>query len=101
MMKTPVYDNHRLEVYAENPYWGERTHKEQLANLETMKREVQRHVDGVSYVNVQFDTTYVCEHCGAKWTEDGDCNGGCCQKDMDEQEARCPGYWDGEESEAK
>lgn len=55
---------------------------EKLCN--EISNQVRRHIDGVGFVEVDFDREYVCEHCGYKWTEDGDkYNGGCCDKDED------------------
>mgnify|MGYP007083421802 CR=1 FL=1 len=50
--------------------------------------QIKRHVDNVGVVSVEFDTEATCEHCGAIWTEgDSKYNGGCCDKDVAEQDA--------------
>jgi protein-arginine kinase activator protein McsA len=43
---------------------------------------IKRHVDDVASVEVEYDQTHVCEHCGNVWTETSDVyNGGCCDAD--------------------
>jgi len=39
-------------------------------------------------VSVEIIMKDVCEHCGYRWTEEGDYNGGCCATDEEEHEAR-------------
>jgi hypothetical protein len=51
--------------------------------------EIRRHVDEVGSVYVESDANPVCSHCGASWTEGSDpYNGGCCDKDVAEEDAR-------------
>lgn len=46
-------------------------------------------IDDVGHVQVDHDSDDVCEHCGSRWTEDGeDYNGGCCAADQAPQDAR-------------
>lgn len=56
--------------------------KQYKERCEEIAKDVERHVDNVGSALVEFDTFYVCEHCGADWTEKTeDYNGGCCDKD--------------------
>lgn len=46
-----------------------------------MLAQIKRHVDGARHACIVFDREDRCEHCGYRWTEAGDYNGGCCDKD--------------------
>ncbi len=42
--------------------------------------QIRRHIDRVS-ASIICDHNLVCEYCGARWTETGNHNGGCCAED--------------------
>lgn len=66
-------------------HWEDDMTKRCMAIME----QIRRHVDDVSNANMEFDQKDICIHCGAYWTEkNGDYNGGCCDKDCDEEDAR-------------
>jgi hypothetical protein len=76
-------------------YWGgiekqERQWKAWAREFEAFVRD-HRSQDAVS-LSVIRDTEDQCEHCGSAWTEaSATYNGGCCQKDMDAEDARLAG----------
>ena len=56
---------------------------------DSLVREVKRHIDGVESVYVDCDTNHTCDHCGYCWSgKNSDYNGGCCEKDQEEEDAR-------------
>ena len=56
---------------------------------EEIASAIRRHVDNVANVYVESDAKFVCEFCGAPWTEGNDpYNGGCCDKDCEAEDAR-------------
>lgn len=79
--KQGEYENHRIEVTLDTRFeFKEPEHKDHVRRLTNLKNEIHRHCDDVDDAIVLFDATFVCEHCGAEWTEDDDdYNGGCCQ----------------------
>ena len=46
-----------------------------------MLAQIKRHVDGSKHACIVFDREDLCEYCGSHWTENGNYNGGCCDKD--------------------
>ena len=53
---------------------------------------IRRHVDGYGSIYVESDSNPLCSHCGATWTEGDDpFNGGCCDGDLAEEDARIAG----------
>ena len=50
--------------------------------------DIKRHVNDVGCVALSADTENVCEYCGDVWTEKSQTyNGGCCDRDIEIQEA--------------
>ena len=66
-----------------------RSEEETISLCEEIARDILRHCDnlptrGNRGVDIEWDDEKVCEHCGDKWTEEGDeYNGGCCAKDAE------------------
>ena len=61
---------------------NERYLAEKRSYAEEMINEIKRHVDNVDHVYIETEYEAVCEHCGSGWTEeDSNYNGGCCDKD--------------------
>lgn len=60
--------------------------------LETMANEIRdqirRHVDTDGPVRVVYDIHHRCEHCGYAWAPDDTGENGCCDKDIQESDAR-------------
>lgn len=53
-----------------------------------IKRQVDRHCDGVIGVEIDIAAEETCSFCNAQWTEnDSKYNGGCCDKDEEEKES--------------
>ena len=92
------YENYRLAVFprrlgdvygasVNDSFFGDT--EDQIEALyrercQEIKQQIER-LHNVGVVHVQFDTTKICDHCGADWTESSETyNGGCCQKDEDE-----------------
>ena len=46
--------------------------------------QIKRHVDNVLYVEIKFDSEYVCEFCGSTWEEDENGEPMCCGKAQEE-----------------
>lgn len=97
-MKKAVRSNFRVEVYPRSPgdfSFGSisgtsETEEESTSRCESIAAKIERHVDGLPYRGAKtciiWDTEYVCEHCGYRWSEDSEqYNGGCCTKDIDHQ----------------
>jgi hypothetical protein len=76
MSKKLRRDNWRVEIMPQS-YSRQPTEQDCV----TIVAQVKRHIDNVAYVQALCDAAWVCEHCGYKWTEKGDYNGGCCDKD--------------------
>lgn len=84
MGKKMYRDDIRVIVYPDTPSW--RNEGLTLQDAEDIAEQIRRHVDGIAAngVQVTWDASYVCEHCGHAWTEDSDTyNGGCCDKDLE------------------
>ncbi len=95
MAKKITYDNLRVEIPLEiddsvyrkwlNGGWVPRAPWE---IADALTRQGQSFITdsiprGVS-ADVEFDVLPVCSFCGAQWTEDSEVfNGGCCDKDME------------------
>lgn len=88
MGKKRVRENFRVEVIPREPSFGVFSEHQAVAECERIKSEIKRHVDAYGAVGTICDDKDVCEFCNSKWTEDGDYNGGCCEADMDAEEAR-------------
>lgn len=89
-------DNVRVEVVARSPgdygYCSignqRRSFEDERRECESLADQIRRHVDGLPSghgrgVDVVWDDHIVCEFCGSRWTEDGEHNGGCCEKDLE------------------
>lgn len=96
MGKVLVKHNERVEVELYQPVFvSDESHDSKVAQLNGVARDIRRHVDGVGAATVVWDTTAVCSHCGALWTEAGDIhNGGCCAVDCDVMDATTEGAAD-------
>lgn len=69
-------------LYGRGPDAQKRIEKDMEARCSEMISDIKRHIDNVGSVHIDFDQEYVCEHCGAGWTEKSSTyNGGCCDKD--------------------
>lgn len=95
MSKKTIYDNFRVVVYpqrlgdlgcvsvsdslmCDSEEDRQRQYRDRAHEI---KEQIRRHVDNAGIVSVEFDTNEVCEHCGYRWTESGNYNGGCCDED--------------------
>jgi len=93
-MKT-IFDNYRVEVSVTPPQWqhppendvGGKWHSDRIRDAEAVAKEIRRHVDGYDFINVQFDATHVCEHCGYRWDDPKSQFNDCCEKSMNPEEA--------------
>jgi len=64
--------------------WAEKVEWDYTNMCRDIKDAIKRHCDDVGSVSIEYDTEYMCEYCGAAWTEDSnECNGGCCSKDAE------------------
>lgn len=76
-------------LYGNTETGRNRAEKDMHERCEEIAKQVRRHIDNVSYAQVEFDQEYVCEHCGAEWTAgQNPFNGGCCERDSEEEDAR-------------
>ena len=55
-----------------NPENDERYAEKMQRECERVASEIRRHVDDVQCVDVLYDTTDVCSHCGRDWDEQPD-----------------------------
>lgn len=96
MARKTIRENFRVEVeprsvgdfgYFSVSGLTPRKEEEAISACEEIAEQIRRHVDGLPSrrdrgVSVEWDSQTVCEHCGAKWTEESATyNGGCCSKD--------------------
>lgn len=73
---------HYVRVEADNWLHPERMDKERDLCC-VIAKEIHRHVDGIRTISVETEAEYLCEFCGAVWTEgDSPHNGGCCDEDV-------------------
>ena len=87
MGKITQQSNWRVEV--EPRQYSHTTATVLQERCESIAEQIRRHVDDFRSVEVVCDNEAVCCYCGSKWTERGvDYNGGCCSKDILDQEAR-------------
>lgn len=57
--------------------------------VSAVKRHLTAYHDDARQAFIRVDRDDVCGYCGAAWTEKSDLyNGGCCQKDQEEEESR-------------
>jgi len=75
--------------------FGEHSEREEEDACKAIAEQIRRHVDGLPSnrsrgVQIVCDSQQVCAHCGSNWTEDGPYNGGCCSKDVEEENVRHP-----------
>jgi hypothetical protein len=76
-------------LYGNNEGERKRMERDIQDRCEEIVKDVKRHVNQVGAIDLEFDQKYVCEHCGAEWTEgENPFNGGCCDKDCEEEVAR-------------
>jgi len=58
----------RIEVTPKR--FGFTTEDSHIADCKDMVDQIKRHVDGVDYCEVVWDTSYTCSYCGLDWDED-------------------------------
>lgn len=57
--------------------------------VKEIKRHVAPYCEDARHAHIVMDSEAVCDSCGARWTEKDDhYNGGCCEKDQTDQDAR-------------
>lgn len=79
----------RWMFYSNDEEGNKRWERDMQERCEEIAAEIKRHVDNVRSVWVEFDSSPICSHCGAHWTEDSnDYNGGCCDADQEAEDAR-------------
>lgn len=88
MSKKRIRENFRVEITPRDLYIGARTEQQSVDACEQIASQVKRHIDDIGGVYAQWDSKEVCEFCGGRWTEDGDYNGGCCDRDVAAEDAR-------------
>lgn len=77
--------------YGNTPAEKARQERDREERANEIAKEIQRHVDNVASVHIDFDQPAVCEHCGYDWTEKSDTyNGGCCEQDEAANESKVP-----------
>ncbi len=103
-MKATKRENFRIEVTPRSAGdFGfasvsgmQRSEAEAERLCEDIAEQIRRHVDELPSrhmsrqrgVYVMWDSKPICSHCGSAWTEEGPYNGGCCDKDCEEEDAR-------------
>lgn len=85
--------NFRVVVEPETHIFGFKLSDDTIQrNLKEIKEQIKRHVDNISYVNIEWDTEAKCSYCGLSWEvseddSDPDFPKGtpvCCQGAIDE-----------------
>ncbi|RMD61431.1 hypothetical protein D6833_08260 [Candidatus Parcubacteria bacterium] len=94
MAKKTIKRDYRIVVWPRSPgdfggiYIGgiewKPGEEERLANQ--IAQEIQRHVDEIGAVRVEYDVVEVCEFCGYDWEEDEDGCPVCCTAALKEWE---------------
>jgi len=83
MAKKRKETNYRLVVYPDS--WR----KDDSYACEELKKDIERHVDGFSNIEINSDTIHYCEFCKTEWSDeemnDGDV-GACCKRDAESVE---------------
>jgi rubrerythrin len=82
-MKVIKKDNYRLIVY---PVGRDGAYYSEEALIQSIEKQIKRHVDGISQVVVKHDEEYQCEYCHRFWEEDDDGCPICCNRAVDEWE---------------
>jgi rubrerythrin len=82
-MKTYIHSDYRLEIEPNAPLSmqdknGGEKHIAWTNALDALKRDVERHVDGVENVRELYETEAVCSFCGWPWDDDNDVAPDCC-----------------------
>lgn len=91
-MKITIKDNYRVEIIpigqevtfiTRTPERVEQLYKDVCKE---MVEQVKRHIDNVADINMAFDITYYCSHCGREWDEDEKGVPACCDAAIQEFE---------------
>ena len=83
-VKIITKENPRIVIEPSCYSWGNL--KAVTALCEEIKSDVQRYVDGVSRVLVEWDNKEICSFCGREWEEDDSGIPVCCKKAVEEWE---------------
>lgn len=87
-MKQISKSNPRVEVYPKTTAFGF-TVSDANETCYQIEADIKRHVNDVLSVTIVHDINATCSHCGAQWTDDSsEFNGGCCDKDLADDDAR-------------
>ena len=87
-MNKIIKENYRVEVYSD--VWPQSSsHSIHISALGDIKSSIERHVDDISDIRVEWDSKEICEFCGMEWKDAIDEDGipWCCDKAM--KEAKC------------
>ena len=68
-MKKSILENYRVVVEPARFYRFE-SDDDKKRTCEDIAEQIKRHVDGIDYVVAEWDTRYVCSHCGRNWEVD-------------------------------
>lgn len=87
-MKINRTSNYRVVVYVDDCYMS---HSQMLQELQRIKSQIERHVDGCSGrnaygVQTEYTVEHVCSFCGYRWELDDEGIPCCCDKAIKEFE---------------
>jgi hypothetical protein len=84
IMQKKVHSDYRVVVYIDEP-WMFKTHRSCVAACNRVESDINRHVDGITHTEIDWDTAILCEFCDNEWDVceeyDPDCELGepyCC-----------------------
>jgi len=80
-MKKRIYYDYRLTVWP--GAWFSRIPGDK-SDCEDILEQIQRHVNGIKQVNIEFTTKDICEFCKSKWEQDENGQPVCCNKAVEE-----------------
>jgi len=85
-MKVTKKENPRVVVYPSYFSWEGEKAAQDLC--ESIKKDIQRHVDGVNQIDIKWDKEEVCSYCGLTWETDEAGQPQCCTKAQEEWEKK-------------
>lgn len=87
-MKETIYDNVRVEVYPTLGWGVKNTPEEEFnslnKNAKTLVKAIERHVDDIEDIAIEWDVKDICSFCKCEWEEELDGTPVCCNEAVKE-----------------
>ncbi len=65
MAKKRVFENYRITIVPD--FWLGTDHQKRIAVLNSMAKEIKRHVDGIETCEIKYDKVFRCSLCDEEW----------------------------------